>query len=255
MFFKGAGTNKKLEAIPIGHYHEVMETGHPVRRAWHRLKFTRVLECLPNGPDQSILDIGCFAGTFLSLLPESRFTRQVGVDILPDQIDYANRHFGNKARSFVHTPTVDDISSRVDGLFDYVTLIEVIEHLTPAEIDRVLGQAAKKLKPGGHLVLSTPNYASAWPALELLLNRVSDVSYDEQHITRFTYFNCEKKLRQLSPQLRDSFDLEFKTTTHLLTPFLAVFGVDRACQMSSAIDHRSWKVPFGNLVLVSFVRR
>ncbi|MEN6405245.1 MAG: hypothetical protein ABFC77_02115 [Thermoguttaceae bacterium] len=56
------------DAIPLGYYQQVVETGNPIRRAWHLQKFERVIECLPKTPGQSILDIGCFAGTFLSTL-------------------------------------------------------------------------------------------------------------------------------------------------------------------------------------------
>lgn len=255
MFFKRSEGARKLESIPVGHYHDVMLTGHPVRRAWHRLKFTRVLELLPRENGQSILDIGCFAGTFLSIVDEQRFTRQVGVDILAEQVQYAQDHFGDAHRKFVHVQNVREIDSKVEGQFDNVTLIEVIEHLTPSEIDETLKQAAKKLRPGGRLVMSTPNYASTWPALEVALNKMSDVTYDEQHITRFTYFDAEKKLANISSAIRDDFQFELKTTTHLVSPFLAVLGVDFASRVSSLVGHKSWKMPFGNLVMLSYTRR
>lgn len=255
MLFGRASSARKLESIPVGHYHDVMLTGHPVRRAWHQLKFTRVLELLPQADGQSILDIGCFAGTFLSLVDEARFSRQVGVDILPEQVAYAQANFGTPHRRFVHVAEVGEISSKVDGTFDCITLIEVIEHLSPVEIDATLQQAALKLRPGGRLVMSTPNYASAWPLLEVALNRLSDVTYDEQHITRFTWFDCERKLMEISAALRDGFELELKTTTHLVSPFLAVLGVDVASRISSAVPHKGWKMPFGNLVMLSWVKR
>jgi 2-polyprenyl-3-methyl-5-hydroxy-6-metoxy-1,4-benzoquinol methylase len=255
MLFGRGSSARKLESIPVGHYHDVMLTGHPVRRAWHQLKFTRVLELLPQAPGQSILDIGCFAGTFLSLVDESRFTRQVGVDILPEQVAYAQAHFGSAHRQFVHVSDVSEISSAIEGTFDCITLIEVIEHLSPAEIDATLQQAARKLRPGGRLVMSTPNYASAWPLLEVALNQLSDVTYDEQHITRFTWFDCERKLAEISPALGEAFELELKTTTHLVSPFLAVLGVDFASRVSSAVTHKGWKMPFGNLVMLSWLKR
>ena len=86
--------------IPEGFYQQVLETGNPIRRAWHLQKFERVVECLPTGRDRSILDIGCFAGSFLSLLSEERFGRQLGVDILEKQVAYANRRFATAYRSF-----------------------------------------------------------------------------------------------------------------------------------------------------------
>ena len=254
VFWKKKDAARQLESIPVGHYHQVMEQGHPVRRAWHLLKFTRVLEALPPGPGLSLLDIGCFAGSFLSLCPESRFSRQLGVDILPEQIAYANEHFGTPFRRFQHLRSLAELEGLPDT-YDCVTSIEVIEHLEERDIQALIDGAADRLNPGGRLVLSTPNYASTWPLLEVLLNRVSDVAYDEQHITRFTYFDCDEKLRRIAPRLAGEFTLEFKTTTHLVAPFLAFAGVERSRQLSTFVEHRTWKVPFGNLVLMSWQKR
>ena len=161
--------------------------GNPIRRLWHVSKFERVLDHLPQPSDphaeSSILDIGCFAGTFLSLVPQDRFSRQLGVDILPAQIDYANPH-GTPFRSFRHVPSITHLRD-IEGHFDCVTLIEVIEHLTAAEIHALFSELARLIRPGGKLVLTTPNYLSCWPLLEVILNRMSEVSYEEQHITRF----------------------------------------------------------------------
>src|SRR5881275_3200958 len=70
------------EGIPVGFYDAVFRGGNPVRRLWHLSKFERVLDCLPPRDAGSLLDIGCFAGSFLSLVSQTRFARQLGVDIL-----------------------------------------------------------------------------------------------------------------------------------------------------------------------------
>lgn len=98
-----------------------MREGNPIRRLWHVSKFERVLDYLPTTAAQSILDVGCFAGTFLSLLPPERFSRQLGVDILPAQIDYANRTYGSSFRSFRHVPA-SLTCGRSASSFDCVTL-------------------------------------------------------------------------------------------------------------------------------------
>jgi SAM-dependent methyltransferase len=103
-------TEKKLslpfdyEGIPLGYYDEMMKSGHPIRRCWHRQKFSRVIAALPKGEGQSILDIGCFAGTFLSLLPREQFPRQLGVDILPKQIAWASERYGPTSASSARSP-------------------------------------------------------------------------------------------------------------------------------------------------------
>ena len=242
------------EAIPLGYYDAILRDGHPIRRLWHMSKFERVLDYLPREGGHSILDIGCFAGTFLSLVDRSRFSQQLGVDILPDQVAYANAHYGTPFRRFQHVPSMTALAA-IKESFECVTLIEVIEHLTASEIHELLAQVARLLRPGGKLVLTTPNYASTWPVLEVLLNRLSDVSYEEQHITKFTYFNMRRRLGELYPQFDAEFSMDFRTTTHFITPFLAGLSFDYARRLSRMVPHTKWRLPFGNLVLTVLTRR
>src|SRR4051812_18885320 len=242
------------EGIPVGFYDAVFRGGNPIRRLWHVAKFERVLDCLPPQDAGSLLDIGCFAGSFLSLVPQTRFSRQLGVDILHSQVEYARARYGTGFREFRHLPDLSGLAS-VQETFDCITAIEIIEHLASHEARDLLRLIARRLAPGGRLVITTPNYASAWPILEALLNRVSDVTYDEQHITRFDYFRIERQLRELYPDFEREFIVELKTTTHLLVPFLAGLSYRAARRLSRLVPHRKWRFPFGNLVLLVVRRR
>jgi 2-polyprenyl-3-methyl-5-hydroxy-6-metoxy-1,4-benzoquinol methylase len=251
---EGPQSTYDYTAIPDGHYDRVMREGSGIRRLWHLSKFERVLDQLPRQPGQSLLDIGCFAGSFLSLADPARFSQQLGVDVLPAQIDYANRNYGTTYRRFRALKSITGLSG-LDTRFDCVTLIEVIEHLTAEEICVLFAHIARLLKPGGKLIVTTPNYASTWPVLERLLNRFGDVNYEEQHITRLNYFNFERRLSAIYPRLGDEFAVELKTTTHLLTPFLAGLSFRLARALSRLVPSTHWRVPFGNLVLISLSRK
>jgi 2-polyprenyl-3-methyl-5-hydroxy-6-metoxy-1,4-benzoquinol methylase len=246
-------SNFDYGGIPVGYYDRILHRGHPVRRLWHVSKFERVLDYLPTEEGGALLDIGCFAGTFLSLVPRGRFVRQVGVDILPEQIAYANENYGSAFRKFIHVPTISDLSG-IGEPFNCISLIEVIEHLSADELHTLFTRIEKLLVPGGRLVLTTPNYTSMWPLIELALNRVSEVSYEEQHVTKFTYFNFEKKLASIYPNLLNKFVVDLKTTTHFVTPFLAAGSFELARGISRIVPHRTWHHPFGNLVLMVLTR-
>jgi SAM-dependent methyltransferase len=73
-----------------------------------------------------------------------------------------------------------------DNSFDTVTCIEVIEHLHPFIASQILAEASRVLKKDSQFILTTPNYRSLWPLLELVLERLSPVKYHEQHISKFT---------------------------------------------------------------------
>jgi 2-polyprenyl-3-methyl-5-hydroxy-6-metoxy-1,4-benzoquinol methylase len=248
------GSSFDYTSIPEGHYDRVAREGSRIRRLWHLSKFERVLDYLPLRSGQSLLDVGCFAGTFLSMAGPARFPRQLGVDVLPAQIAYAREHYGTPFRRFQHVQSITHLRD-LHERFDCVTVIEVIEHLTADEIRVLLRHLGRLLVPGGKLVLTTPNYWSAWPILERILNRVGDVNYEEQHITRFTFFDVERQLAEIHPALRSDFELDLKTTTHFVTPFLAGLSFELAHRLSRAVPHSRWRLPFGSLVLAAFTRR
>jgi 2-polyprenyl-3-methyl-5-hydroxy-6-metoxy-1,4-benzoquinol methylase len=150
--------------IPVGHYDRMLRQGSGIRRLWHSLKFERALDYLAEADGGALLDIGCFAGSFLSMVPRHRFERQVGIDILPEQIHYANHHYGTPFRRFQVAPSITDFGD-VGDPFDAVTLIEVIEHLRHDEIVGLFEELNGTLRPGGRLIVTTPNYTSTWPVL------------------------------------------------------------------------------------------
>src|SRR5713101_9346921 len=106
------GSVYDYSGIPIDFYDAVLRGGNPVRRLWHLAKFERVLDCLPAREAGSILDIGCFAGSFLSMVPESQFGRQLGVDILGSQIEYARARYGTSFREFRHLHDLAGLETR-----------------------------------------------------------------------------------------------------------------------------------------------
>ncbi len=100
----------------------------------------------------SVLDLGCGRGEFLELLKE-RGIGGYGVDIEPDAISYCVDS-GLKA---VEAEAIEHLSSLEDESLDGVFISQVIEHLTPREIIKLIGLVYRKIKPGFYVVVETPN--------------------------------------------------------------------------------------------------
>ena len=110
---------------------------------------------------RSVLDVGCGAGLLAE--PLARLGASVtGIDASDEVISVAQAH---AERSGL---TIDYQSGDVQvlgGEFDLITAMEVIEHV--ADPARFLNALACRLKPGGLLILSTPN-ATAWSRLLMI---------------------------------------------------------------------------------------
>lgn len=100
-----------------------------------------------------LLDVGCAAGFFLA---EARRWYEVqGVELSSWSSDYARERF----QLPVHTGTLIDAALPTDH-FDVVTLWDVIEHV-PDPVP-LLTEAARVMKPGARLVLTTGDWGSRY---------------------------------------------------------------------------------------------
>jgi 2-polyprenyl-3-methyl-5-hydroxy-6-metoxy-1,4-benzoquinol methylase len=225
------------ESIPAGYYDEVFRRGRGIQSKWHHLKFERVAQELYGY--RRVLDVGCGPGTLAGNFANSH--DWVGTDLSARQIAYARRRYGRTgARFYRETPAGVPAD---EGPFDAVTMVELIEHLEPAVVDVTIGQALERLRPGGKLVITTPNFHSAWPALEAAVNRFGDVAYGFQHINRFVPARLAELLERHGL-------VEPKAEQFLfLGPFAAALGwraADRVARLDAGAQRR-----FGLLLIGS----
>ena len=160
------------------------------------------------------LDVGCGPGTLIGLL-DDRFV-STGIDICTAEIDYARREYERESKHFfaVSARALPDECRN----YDVATVVEVIEHLPPAKLDEVLRATIERLRPGGKLVVTTPNFRSAWPLVQVLVDRFGEVNYAPQHVNMFT----PRRLRQL---LEDLGLKDVRVHPYLaLAPFAAPLG-------------------------------
>jgi 2-polyprenyl-3-methyl-5-hydroxy-6-metoxy-1,4-benzoquinol methylase len=178
------------DSIPVGYYDTIFQRRKGAQSKWHHLKFQRVARELP--AEGQYLDVACGPGTFIGTVSSQLFC--TGVDIAAAQIDYASKHYGNPTKKFQMMEP-----GRLpfpDATFDVVTSVELIEHISPAEAAQLFLECKRVLKPGGKLIVTTPNYACLWPMIEWFLNKLSKVSYESQHITKYKPASLAAKLNE-----------------------------------------------------------
>jgi 2-polyprenyl-3-methyl-5-hydroxy-6-metoxy-1,4-benzoquinol methylase len=211
---RAAGSDFKPELydlIEAGYYDDVYAHGKGLQWFWHRHRFAAVAESIPP-KGGSILDMGCGPGTFLGHF-SSGYGRALGIDLAQPQIEYASRKYTSERIRF---EAVDVAAFTQENEFDAVVSIEVIEHLPIEETRPFLRSIFRLLKPGGTLVLTTPNYRSLWPLIEWVISKVGPVDYLEQHINRF---HPARLVREFEAA---GFIVRRKRTFFVLAPFVAI---------------------------------
>ncbi len=145
----------------------------PLQRYWQRQRFRFITELIAG--EGAVLDVGCGSSRILSALPIG----SIGVDILLRKLRYARR-FQNmliQASGF-HLPVAD-------SAFRCVVCSQVIEHVP--KNSPILSELCRVLKPGGRLVIGTPDYAHwEWRVTERLYAAFAPGGYADEHIAHYS---------------------------------------------------------------------
>ena len=99
-----------------------------------------------------MLDIGCGRGEFLEKLREAGVAAR-GIELNKECVALC-RAKGLEALEADMFPYLDSLEeASLDGIF----CAQVVEHLAPLDIPRLIGLAARKLDRGGVIAIETPN--------------------------------------------------------------------------------------------------
>lgn len=205
--------------------YRALHSGHPMQRFWHRGKLALVEKMvkvhLTSG--STLLEIGCGAGNLL-LHSVVRGSFPVALDVSMQALTFVRSRLleaasGQQApRAFACIQTVGECLPFPDAGFDCILLSEVIEHLADPQV--TLREAARVLRPGGRLLVTTPNYRSFWPVMEWLVDRSNRAPRmaGEQHISRFQPASLRRLLEDCG------LDVEYLGTIYSLSPFLSLLS-------------------------------
>lgn len=153
--------------------------------------------------------------------------------------------------------SVTDMSEIKNGEKDVVYAGELIEHLEVKDLDRFFFEVRRILKPGGLLVLTTPNYQSMIALQDYLFNKLPPLTFDpkrdpwaSEHVTPFTLISLRDKLYQ------KGFKVERESTNQISTfLFSGENGeVERVIYPTlQSVDREM--IEFGDSLIVAAVKR
>lgn len=162
----------------------------PLQRYWQRSRHRHILEFTP--PSGRTLDVGCGSSHILASLPH-----MVGLDMRFDKLNFMRRTNKRLLQgNGCQLPFPDET-------FDCVISSQVIEHI-PDEGGRHLDELTRVLRPGGILVLGTPDYGNwEWRVTEFFYDLFAPGAYADEHVTHYTYVSLKEALARRGFEVLD----------------------------------------------------
>jgi len=143
-------------------------------KRWGRAYDTYLKGWLPSEKDSAIIDIGCGWGRLLYFFKERKYINIQGVDISPEQVQLAKEICDNNV---VKGDAIEHLANHPES-FDFIIGLDIIEHFKKDEVFRFLEGCHKALRPGGRLILQTPNAESPWGTMHRYHDLTHELAFD-----------------------------------------------------------------------------
>jgi len=122
-------------------------------------KFKRFFDILNPVSEKNILDIGCGRGE-IAYYAAKKGCEIYSVDYSIAAVEITKKtleRLPDEQRRLVRVQCVDIINAHIEEKFDYIVMIDVLEHLTVYQTEVLFEKFGKLLKEGGKVFISTPN--------------------------------------------------------------------------------------------------
>lgn len=138
---------------------------------WNHIQAIPQLRKLSKEKPARILDIGCFNGFFVKELRDQGLDAK-GIDFNRKALEFGRTFY--ELDGHIFSNTLAELDQQGEQ-FDAITLFEVIEHLE--DFAGLIEQSLRLLKPGGVIIISTPNSKMSWRP---------DLDSPPHHLSRFS---------------------------------------------------------------------
>lgn len=202
----------------------------------HQIRSDIVLELIkdkinPESKKMNLLSLACSTGVIEEKIKKNLNISVVGIDAATQALKRATKR-GLLTRH-------GDISKKLpfkDNFFDFIFAGEVIEHIFDTKA--FLNEIHRVLKPGGYVVITTPNLARIDDRLKLLFGKTPRQTspihtHLHLHIRPFTFDSLKKSLMacgfsdiilRTNSFTIDFFDQEIKVYSKFLSRMFPAFG-------------------------------
>lgn len=179
-------TIRRGDAIPIPGDYQLRASRAPnaVQRFWHAAKKLVVDEELPPEKGDFVVDAGCGSGVISDYLAAAG-AEVVAIDANVEAIRFASSEFRRPNLKFVSGFLDEKLD--LGRAADKIYALEVIEHMHRPYGLAMLQNFSRLLRPGGRVLITTPNYRSMWPLLEWTIDtfRLAPKLDEEQHVAHY----------------------------------------------------------------------
>jgi cyclopropane fatty-acyl-phospholipid synthase-like methyltransferase len=231
---------EKILGISGDYQYRAIHSRNWIQRYWHKNKFDALSLLMKKGKDKNVLDLGTGSGNF-EFIFASKFEKIIGVDYNQEALSFINQQITERKLRNIKLIKSDirRLSHEVTKKkYDYVILIDVIEHIRIQEINILLTNIRTILKKGGQIIVITPNYKSVWQLFETISDGLSILpklslkqhltKLDPQIISELFFNNGYKRIRVKSFNLF-SFVSPFPKLNNILLKFELKMKVKLGC--------------------------
>jgi 2-polyprenyl-3-methyl-5-hydroxy-6-metoxy-1,4-benzoquinol methylase len=221
--------------------------GKKAQRFWHFAKLEEAMKSLEIKPGDNVLEVGCGSGLLSYFIAKNSEVKVTAIDANQAALDFATQQF--KLPNLTFTKGLLDELNLKEASYDKIVFLEVIEHITEKQGEEILKSFFKLLKPGGKLVISTPNKASLWPLIEWSLDFFKLVPNlaDEQHEFLYKGSILEQKGKNAG------FICSNKKQINTFAPWLATINWKLALSVHK-FEVKCFK-RFGSLLVYTFTKK
>lgn len=202
---------------------------YPIRK-WPRNRVEAIVAV--EGAGESIMDIGCGDGSLLYQY-RNRYSHLIGLEYSVERLRQAEANLAGLKFTGLQG-SAENIAQLADNSVDRIITADVIEHIP--DVYAASHEMFRVLKPGGWLVINTPNIAFIKKRLVLALGRFpstsqpneglgSDVLFDGGHLHYFTYRSLRLVLERAGFQMVCPIGFGRFGIFHSLWPSLTSGGV------------------------------